>query len=381
VLSFSQQQIQVNYGVDTNNIDNKAILSRWRKYISYNTDFTDRDKQHSTEFFWSKNDIRQYKYPDLLNNCGALSPSLLGLGLSNKVIAISARNDFYTIKSIFYYKEHDSVFVPIAIANYPLKKENGNFYFYNALHINTHLWKEKRVGKILYHYNSTHQFNYKNAGKANDAYLTLTSLFDIKQETLNYYIFDSCDNLYETIGFDYRIGMGGENNRCGYFDAKNNIVYTGGYENPEFHEHELIHIINNSFTNAHEWFLAGISGYWGGHFGKSLQYHINRVYAHLIKNPDINLNNLLQHEKLDDFTNPTYVYGGILCHLALKKKGIDGLKRLLNYGKEEADFYKAIETELGIPQNKLHEEMMKLLKEYSAENFQVIPYQNLLRNK
>lgn len=373
----AQQQFQVNHGIDTSNVDTKAILKKWKKYVSFDADYLNREAQQTFGGFWSERMIKKYKYPDLLNYCGALSPSLLGLGLSNKVIAISKRNGFYWLKSIFYYAENDSVFVPIAITNYPFTNESNDFRLHNTLLLNTSTWKEKRVGQIVYHYNSSHKFNSKTAFKANSAYVQLTSLFGIKPEELNYYIFENCDNLYQTIGFDYRIGMGGENNRCGYYDAKNNRIYTGGYQNPEFHEHEIIHIINNSFSNAHNWFLAGISGYWGGHFGKNLNYHIDRVYDYLKKNPDVNLNNILAHSKLDDFTNPTYVYGGIFCHLALQKNGINGLKRLLSYGTSDDDFYNAINKELGIQQNEIHTTMMKLLEEYSTNKIPTISYRDL----
>jgi hypothetical protein len=61
LISFSQQRIQVNYGVDTSNTDNKAILSKWRKYIIYDSDLLYREKQNTVlEIF------RQY----LIKPCG-----------------------------------------------------------------------------------------------------------------------------------------------------------------------------------------------------------------------------------------------------------------------------------------------------------------------
>ncbi|MBA4849840.1 hypothetical protein [Emticicia sp. BO119] len=373
----AQQLLQINHGIDTLNIENKGILKKWQKYITYDNEFLNREKYADFNEYWAKEAIQKNKYPDLLNYNGALSPSLLELGLNNKVISISKRNNYYIIKSIFYYTETDASFVPVAITNYPLKKENGGYYFYNILDINTHNWKEKRVGQILYHYSSAHKFNSRNAKKTNKAYFILTSLFGVPFEKLDYYIYESCDNLYNTIGFDYKIGMGGKNNKCGYFDARNNIIHTGGYENPEFHEHELIHIINNSFTNAHDWFLAGISGYWGGHFEKDLKYHIERVYNYYKNDTTVNLNNILDYEQLDDFTNPVYVFGGIFCHLALEKNGIEGLKRLFSYGKSEEDFYLAIQKELSINRTEIHRIMLNLLQKYSSEGLPTISYKNL----
>ena len=97
--------------------------------------------------------------------------------------------------------------------------------------------------------------------------------------------------------------------------------------------------------------LAGIAAYWGGdnaNFGKPLIYHIKRVDEYLSKHQDIDLNEFTEFYSMDSKTNPQYVIGAVLCDEALKKGGVEKLKKMLSPGSADEEITETIQRELEI---------------------------------
>lgn len=68
--------------------------------------------------------------------------------------------------------------------------------------------------------------------------------------------------------------------------------------------------------------------------------------------------------KMSMYTSYMYSIGALFCKLAYKKNGYKGIFNLLSYGSSDADFYSAIENELGVKQTNLNEYIRKELEKY-----------------
>jgi hypothetical protein len=116
--------------------------------------------------------------------------------------------------------------------------------------------------------------------------------------------------------------------------------------------------------------LTGISAYWGGnnaHYGMPLIYHIKRVNDYLISNPEIDLNSPTKFYQLDDKTNPQYVIGALICDLALRSGGIEGLKNLFNCGSSDTQLQDYIDKELLKEDYDLNRYLRKRISEISLD--------------
>lgn len=372
-LSFNavSQKIPVTLaaGIDTtNNNDKKMIFNLWKDYLNSQPDSTYNNP------YWNEIEKRKYVSFDLINNAGFLSPSLYGLsyrGGKNVVLSITPFGDFYIIKSLFYFSYPDKSIYPLAIVNYIAKKEYGNYTLSNFLSYYTNGWQKRNIGYFNYFYHPNHPFDIHKANEANDYYIRLSKLFEINLDTMDYYIAENCDKIFELQGFDFVVGIGSENNLCGFYDANNNIIYSNTIAGEDY-RHEITHTILKKFPNSGIFHL-GIVTYWGGenaHFNKPLNYHIKRVNDYLIKHPEINLNNFIEDfYQLDEYTSPHYIIAAIFCHEAIEKGGINKLKKLFSYGNENS--YKAIEKEFGIKRSSLNEYLRQKIANYATQGLDV----------
>lgn len=367
------QKIQVTLaaGIDTTNNNNKKeIFKLWENYLNSYPDSTYNNP------YWVEFEKRKYTSFDLINNAGFLSPSLYGLsyrGGKNIVLSITPFGQLYQIKSLLYFSYPDKSIYPLAIVNYYAEKENGNYKLSNFISYHTSGWQKRNIGYFNYIFHPNHPFDIHKANEANDYYMRLSKLFDVNLDSIDYYIAENCDKIFELQGFDFVVGMGSDNNLCGFYDAKNNIIYSNTVVGEDY-RHEITHSILKKFPNSGIFHL-GIVTYWGGenaHFNKPLNYHIKRVNNYLKKHPEINLNNFIEDfYQLDEFTSPHYVIAAIFCHEAIEKGGIDKLKKLFSYGNENVDSYKAIEKEFGIKRNSLNNYLRQKISYFATHGFEV----------
>lgn len=321
--AFSQKYA-VNFGCDTINQDKKQIAQLWFSYLKSNPDSITNNP------YWNVGEKKKYKSYDLLKSEGFLNPSLYYFNLHNEILSISKYEDHYLIRSIFHYGTN-----PInvmAITNVVAIKENDKYVLANYTPYYTKDWNTTSVGLISYRYFPGYEFNREKAKEANLFLQTVCKVFDLPEESITYYIARDCDDVHRTKGFDFVITMGG-NTDCGFFDDYNNIIYATALAG-ENHQHELIHIINKHYPNAHSYLLVGISSYWGddtAHAAKPLIYHIKRLNSYLKQHPEIDLNHLNSKEAsmMDFETNPMYVYGALLIDIILKRSGTEGLRKVM----------------------------------------------------
>lgn len=357
-------------GIDiTTNAKKEAVFNLWQEYV---------DKKISSDSsavdLWNTEEKRKYNSVDLMDNAGFLTPSLYGLvseGGKNVVLSIEPWGEFYLIKSMFYFTYPDETIYPLATVKYLAGLENGNFKLFNYSDFHTKNWYSRKVGSINYIYHQFHPFDKQKAVAANEFYQKLSQVFEVPIEEITYFIAPNCNEIFRMQGFDFVIGMGSDNNLCGFFDFQNNIVYSNTVNGENF-QHEIAHTVLKRFPNSGVFHL-GLVAYLGNenaHFNKSLNYHIKRINDYLKGHPEIDLNDFLSFNYLDEFTNPQYILPAIICHIILEEKGISGLKELLSYGSGKE--YLVIENLLGIHKNELNKFFREKIEFYATKGLEVL---------
>ena len=361
ISSFSySQKSTANIGLDTLSVDRNEIINLWKSYLQ------SKPYELNDNPNWLEADKKNYKSYDLLLSEGFIQPSIYHFGLDNKILSITKKEDDYIIRSAFINKENLDIF---AIINVVATKQNGKFFLTNYQKKLTKNWKTKVVRAITYHYFSEYEFNEEKAIKANLFLNKIISTFDLKKETINYFICKDCEAIFKIKGFDYVFTMG-NGTECGFFDSYNNIIYATQLAG-ENHQHELTHVINNYFPKANDLLLTGLSAYYGAenaHKGKPLIYHVKRVNNYLKFHPEIDLNQPNDFWKLDEETNPQYVIGAIICSLIIEKGNTVLLKEFLNNSKTNEELLKFMEQKLNIESNTLNKHLRTKIDSISKKN-------------
>ncbi|HAY3536640.1 hypothetical protein HZQ12_15625 [Elizabethkingia anophelis] len=224
-----------------------------------------------------------------------------------------------------------------AIVNYVFKDNKLSNYtdFY------TEKWTKRIVGNIEYHFPSDYSFNSANAKQANIFVNKLQDIFKLDNHNkLHYYIAKNCKEVRTIQGFDYVLGEGQSDN-CAFFDSQNKIIYTTTFSG-ENHKHELIHLINIKYPNAHFWLTSGFSVYNNSdnaHIGKSLAWHCQKISDFIKEHPDFNFLDEEKEIKLEK-TSVDYFVGTALIHLFLNKYTIEDLGMIMEKSSEKGFFEK-----------------------------------------
>lgn len=100
--------------------------------------------------------------------------------------------------------------------------------------------------------------------------------------------------------------------------------------------------------------------------GLPLNEHIIRLKSHLEKEESdtIDFSNMLGYRSIDNISDYRYVLGGLLIKLAHENGGSEMVKKMLNSGKTEEDFYRTIEECLGVKREDLNEFIRKEIAKY-----------------
>lgn len=357
--SFSQIDTQLAPGFDLHNKEFMEVFNVWKAYLLSNPN------QASDSPYWNPKDKENYKSYDLLKSHGFLNPGLYAFQTDNVVLYIKRIEDNYIIFSQFYWLDEGKM-NPLAVTKVVAKKDKtGEYKLHNWLSTQTKNWKTKKYSAIKYIYPENYEFDLIKAEKANKFVEKLYRQFDIPSKTVEYYIFEDCDNLFQSTGFEYVISMGSIPNKCAFFDDENRIVYTI-QESGVFHKHELIHLINIKYPNAHPLLLSGISVYnnsENSHLGESFLFHIVELNKTFNANPSIDLTDWDNIKRSNSTTEPFYFLGAVLCDLILTEGGIELFKSALNSISSNTDLFDFFEEELGLKRTELNDKMKHRFQE------------------
>jgi hypothetical protein len=357
---FAQQshvRLYLAPAIDTSNADISQVVRLWGNYLNSNPDSLYDNP------YWLGSEKQRYKGFDFLNSV-YFSPSLYYLAASYKptVMSISQVDSGFVVRTLFARQADSGFSRPFCITRIMAKREADGFRLCNVLLFNTRTWHRETIGSITFIFPSSHRFNRELAARLNSFVDSLTALWNIKPYPVEFYMAADVGEIMTLRGLDFYIGESYNRGVGGLTDVANRIVFGGGQD--EWYPHEFVHVyINPLFPQAHRYFLEGYAALLGGSKGHELSWHMKRMQQHLDKHPELDLNNLLTFWHFDAYTDPQYVFGGLLCTLALEHGGLPTLKWLFSFGTQEKDFYAAVESVFGTKPQELNQFLRTRLAE------------------
>ena len=354
-------RLALGSAVDTTDADIASVIRLWGKYLASNPDSV------ADSPFWLKAEKDRYAKYDFLNTV-YYNPSLYYFLRYNKatVMSVYKVDSGYVIRTLLASTDDSGHAIPFCITRVMARRENGEWRLCNVLPYTTRSWRRETVGEITFIFPREHNFDRPLAERMNGFVDSLAFLWHVRPFPIDFYLADDLSDIMTLRGFDFYVGESYNRGTGGLADIANRIVFGAGQN--EWYPHEFVHlVINPLFPNAHYYFHEGYAALLGGSRGHDLQYHMKRMAKYLNEHPEVNLNNLLEFGHFDAETDPKYVFGGLLCQLAQKKGGEKSLRLLFASGKEEKDFYGAVEQVLGVKRVDLNSYLRRELAKAVAE--------------
>jgi hypothetical protein len=348
------------------NQETRQVYNLWNLYLNK------KGGNDSTAIaLWNPEEVKQYKAYDIFESSSQFSPSLYQLDLTNQLSYIKEIDkNKYLLSSHYYWIDDNKLLHFYLTQNIIIKKINGRYYLSNYLLEATKNWKQKKVGLINYRYPVGYKLNTKRAEKANQILNHINTLFDLKSQNIDYYISSDCSQSADIIGMRDEI-IHNTLQRCGAYDMPNKIIFATDYDGEDY-RHELIHVINEKYSNAHYLLLTGLAIYSNDadvHLGQSFQYIFEKLNQYSEKNPDIQLNFTDDFPKFSQNIGSEYAFGAIFIDMILEKGGINSLKAALTQIKNDDDLMSFVRNDLQINDNELSNIIKAKVKELSKKDF------------
>jgi hypothetical protein len=261
--------------------------------------------------------------------------------------------------NLFFNQQYKGI---TSIIRYHIVVENGKFKL--DFDYSKGLQQYATQSKHVQYYSYTNVNAEKHISILDSSNTFLSNIFQINPIQFTYYDYQSIDELMSATGLIY-FPFSNSWSKYGFPDEVNKKIFFSGKLDKG---HELTHIyIREKFgTTPHSWFNEGFATLLFGSSGDDLEKDLALLKKDLEQHPEYNLNNLLEYSKMKMSMYTSYMYsiGALFCKLAYKKNGYKGIFNLLSYGSSDADFYSAIENELGVKQTNLNEYIRKELEKY-----------------
>ena len=340
--------------VDTANADIRSVIKVWEKYLNARPDSVYANP------YWVESEQHRYSPFDL---AGHLWWNMYyGIGhYKARVLSVSISDSAFILRTMFYGRDSSEFFVR-NIFQVAARIENGSYKLCNVLPINSRYWHKEEVGSIKFVFPPDHEFNRPLAEHMYKFIDSLAALWHLEIKPTQYYFADDLDRVCKVLGMDYWPAEGNIRAPRGFVDSHNRIIYSGGSN--EWFPHEFVHIyINPLFPGASPYFLEGYATLLGGTGGHDLLWHIRRNYGYLKDHPQVDV---LQFKGVDMYVDQNYFIGGLVCKMAEEKGGLPLIRKLMTYGREDADFYKAILDVFGVDKKDLGTFLRQKLSEYAS---------------
>jgi hypothetical protein len=350
---FAQEPFKYTFDISiTNRVDTthnsevKQVFHLWKNYLLsrpdsvYNNPYWNtKEKERFKNFDLSRTSIYQFSAPELLSY---YKPT---------VLAIEKEGNKYSIRTLFYaeglkgeYKGSNTWGILKIFA----LKENNEWKLENNFFNETKNWHFKNYGYIQYHYAHSHKFDSLLAFKSIQFCDSIAKVFDFpKTLPFDFYVTKSPDELGLLLGLEY-VFAGIAYGKALYDER----ILLGGFDS-EYYPHEFVHFITPNNKNRNDLIEEGFATWLGGSQNKSFTENIDVLAKELFKSDTISLNHILNKNWGWSY-NSFYTSGALICQMVFEKRGVKGIKQLLNADTKTDD--------------KMFNELKKLLA-YSKEQF------------
>lgn len=264
--------------------------------------------------------------------------------------------------------------VPVlkTIFNITAKNEHGKFVFSIPTSYLTKTWKVQKVGHITYSF--ADGLNVGNAKVFDKKNTVIATKFGLIPKKLNFYLCDNYQQVLQLLGYGYDMESNGKT-RSGYGVEANTIFSV--MHNEDF-SHDLFHYYSAKVrTNKRNWYAEeGFAYCWGNAYwnkpnGETITQDelVAELQKYLKLNPGTSLLGLFDKqprvfEYLSDEITLKKILSSVICKEVEKKKGIEGVKELLNCGPGEDNFFNATNKLIQINRTNFDIEVGKLVESY-----------------
>lgn len=359
-LIFAQPatiEIAVHARVDTSKNEVKEIVDLYSNYLSSKPDSV-YDNPH-----WNSEEKKRYKDFDLTQKFMYQIPSQKLLRYYKPtILSIEKEGNEYGIRTLFSSSKHGGEYAmpnPWCITKIYAVKENGKWKLKNALFTLTKNWQRKTVGKITFIYPTEHTFNDSLALEANKFCNDLADKFQLATwQPFDFYITKNPDQMGELLGFDfyyagYTTGVGMNDNR----------MLFSGFDS-EWYPHEFVHLVVDN-KSRHKMIEEGFATWNGGAMKLTFDENAKILAEQLAKNDTVKFSDILD-KSWGTQCNAFYTTGAIICHLVYQKKGIEGIKELLNTPIDDDEFMDELCKLYGVNKNDLNNYLRKEILKYAG---------------
>ena len=339
-------------GVDSSSQQVQSAISFMESYIK---DFKDDKKVNFAEYY-SDESLKKYEKPD------KIAYSLIGdnpVYIMGQPTLLSAKENSDTVRLKLQFAECDSLgnISTYFISNHIISTYQAKAKFLVNLDVNTSSWNKTKIRNIRYHYPDYHSFDSLIAYNTIHRIKKLEKEWNLTPKKIDYYFAKTNQEIQKIRGFDFNFYMGGNEVPTGLADLRDNLIFTSGLNEGNFHE--IVHIyLNKEYPDSP--LKEGIAVYYGGSLGHNLKWHLNKLKAFIKENPKVKIDDPQSFYYLDSETNPLYAIQGLLCHLAYEKGGIEELKKLMHYkniDKIYTDYFR-------VKEEKVNEFLKEEIKKY-----------------
>ncbi len=343
----------------------KEIIQLWKDYLSSYRYVNEQNE------YWSYETLPAPDYPyislllDLINarnNEEVWNCNIIGI--------TAVENDFKLLKSMFTQVDSNTQEVRLKyIVSVYAKETDTGYRLHSGSDYHKQTLENIKVGNINYVVHPNHTFDVSVAKKMDQFNTRIANQFGVEPISFDYFVANHTDDLSQMMAYDFFSFSYQPVRTGGLADNYNNIILSGN--NSEYYPHEVVHLYTNAIKNGRKNFLVdeGIATFLGGSSGYRLDWHIQKFKVYLEAHPEFRFDNIFElkekyipnGEYLTDFK---YVIGGFIIKKIHEKHGMEGVKRILETGYFEADYFQMVEDELGIYkrdfENYIREEIKKI---------------------
>lgn len=272
------------------------------------------------------------------------------------------------------YVGHRTNEAPIlkTIFNLVAKNENEKFIFSLPISYLTKTWKTKVVGNVTYHFSDN--INFERAKLFDKKNISIAKKLNLKPEKFNFYLCDNYQEVLHLLGYEYDLESNGKT-RDGYgVDANTifSIMHNEDFSHDLFHYYSAKVRTNKRNGTAEE----GIAYSWGNTYytkqnGEIVTQRelVLSLKKYLQDNPQTSLIDLFDKKPkiFNDLAKEVSVkstLSSLICDEIEKKKGIKGIKLLLNCGSGDDNYFKCVDGLVQINRTNFDKEVMKLVEAY-----------------
>ena len=361
-IAYAQVSITRNFNLELAEKDSlkSAILERsLNGFLSeaLNNDYTEKyvDKVHLDKynFFFRK---------------------LAGIGHDNESLKFNAPSILksYTADGINYRitvaftGEQDSVPFVFQVTELIAKPYKSHYRFYCPFEQNTATFKRTAINKVTYHHNRS--LNYEKANEFSNFKELLADLTATPSDRLDYYCFESLDELLKSYGFLYSA------RQCNFlcydlgFTDNNGLAYMTGTDNENYVFGFIGDYLYYNLPDQDKmyWpFVQGLSTYYGG-YGLSYEGldELKRQFREeLDRNPDIDFLKEFKKGRKSSINRhfSYYVMSAFLCEKVLNEKDFKNVIKLVYSGKDGQKFFDNLNEVLGIDESNFHQNIVQII--------------------